>query len=141
MDASSRRPALRTLIVGVLYFGVGILFGLLAGAAGPNHARVVFWRLAAWLVSAAVYAVHIYYEQFRLSNAPLSTALHAAGAAALGAFALALMATAHSLWTSNYRPAYVVALAAWPAITAVPAFVVALAAGEGLSRIWGKQRE
>ena len=83
----------------------------------------------AWLMSAVVYAVHIGYEQFRLDNSPLATALHAALAVAVGAFGLAVAANIHEVWaTPGYRPSLALALVAWPVLVALPAFIFALVA-------------
>jgi hypothetical protein len=72
----------------------------------------------------------------RLRSAPAGTALHASLAASLGAFGLAVAANVHGLWvTSGNRRPLVLALVAWPALTAVPAFVVALVAAAALARI------
>jgi hypothetical protein len=98
---------------------------------------VRLWRLAAWLASATVGAAHLVYEHFRLKSSPRVTALHAAGAVALGAFGLALAANIHDFGAvSGYRPRMLIALVAWPLLTAVPAFIIALvvAAGLGMKR-------
>ena len=117
------------LLVGVVYLVVGRLF-----AAPTNHAHA--WRLAAWAVSAAAYAAHIWYEHFRLRNSPRVVAFHAALAVAIGAFALAAAGMIHSLsTTSTIRPAWLLALVAWPAVTAVPAFLCALVIGTVLARL------
>jgi hypothetical protein len=94
------------------------------------------WRLAAWLVSGVVYAAHIRYEQFKLKNSPRSLGLHVAVATAIGAFALAVAGMVHSLSAASaVRPAWLLALFAWPAFTAIPAFLVAFAAGTVLMRL------
>jgi hypothetical protein len=120
------------LLVGVAYGVIGILFAALAGV---DHVRL--WRLAAWVVSAAVFAAHIGYEHYRLDSPPRATALHVAGAAALGALALALAANVHSLSAAAHanQSRLLLALVAWPAITAVPAFFVALAVAAALARV------
>jgi hypothetical protein len=118
------------ILVGLFYALVGILF-----AWPAEHARA--WRLAAWVVSAVAYAAHIAYECFWPRNAPRRAALHVATAVALGALGLAVGANLHSLSvpsTSGHRRLLLIALAAWPAITAVPAFLVALAAAALLGR-------
>ena len=129
MNASVRRgwvPA--ALLVGVAYFIIGRGFTLPA-----NHVQA--WRLAAWLFSCAAYGAHIWYEHFRLREAPRSTALHAAVAVAIGAIGLALAGMIHSLSTgAALRPAWLLALVLWPAITAVPAFLVAFAVAAVLGR-------
>jgi hypothetical protein len=94
------------------------------------------WRLAAWAVSAVAYAAHIGYEHFKLRSSPGVTALHVALAVAIGAIGLAVSGMIRSLSTaSGFRPIWVVALVAWPAITAVPGFLVALVISTLLRRV------
>jgi hypothetical protein len=96
------------------------------GFAPLSVPSVFFWRLAAWVVSAAVYAAHISYEHFRFRRSPHAAALHVAFGAAIGAFGLAAAAIVHSLGigTGNLRLLRI-ALLVWPLITGVPAYVVA----------------
>lgn len=131
--ASDRHWWLRAAVFGFAYFAVGMVFGTLAGSTVSEQTRVI-WRLVAWAASGLLYLAHIAYEHFRLCNSPRSIALHAASGTALGAFGLAFAATIHSLMTSHYRPAYLIALVAWPAITSFPALLVALAVTAGLAR-------
>jgi hypothetical protein len=130
MDASRRQRWVRaSLLFGVAYFVIGRVFTL---PANNVHA----WRLAAWALSGVAYAAHIGYEHFRLRNSPRSTALHAAVAVAIGALALAVAGMIHSLsTTAAIRPAWLVALVVWPAVTAVPAFLGALVAAAMLARL------
>jgi hypothetical protein len=131
VDASGRKLWIRAvLLVGVMYFLIGRGFALPA-----DH--VQFWRLAAWVASAAVAAAHICYEHFRLNNSPRATALHAAVAVALGAFLLAVAATVHAAMVPSHAPywRYLLALVLWPIITALPAFLVALALAALLARL------
>lgn len=128
--ASRRQPWLRqALLVGLVYFLVGKLFALPAD-------NVRAWRLAAWAISAAVYAAHIGYEYWRMGNPPRSTALHVSAAVAVGAFGLAVAATVNSWVTpsTNQPWQFLLALVAWPALTALPAFLVALFAGVVLAK-------
>ena len=129
MRPSGRQPWLRVaLLVGIGYFLIGRLF-----AGPPDNVRV--WRFAAWMVSGMLYAAHIGYGHFRLRQAPRSTALHTAVAVAIGAIALAVAGMIHALSTpAGIRPAWLLALVVWPAVTAIPAFLVALVAGGVLSR-------
>ena len=130
MRSDRAASSLAVILIGLFYALVGIVF-----AWPVEHARA--WRLAAWVVSAVAYAAHIGYEQFRLHNRPARAALHVALAVALGAFGLAVGANLHSLSvpsTAGHRRLLLIALAAWPAITAVPAFLVALALAAILSR-------
>ena len=137
MDNSGRQRWLSTaILVGMLYLAVAFVSGALAGAAASNQMQF-FWRLSAFVVSGVVFAAHIAYEHFRLRNTARPTAWHTSAGVAFGAFALALAANIHDLGSaSGYRPRMLIALVAWPALTAVPAFVVALvvAAGLGLRR-------
>ena len=124
MNISLRLPLRAVILIGLFYALVGILF-----AWPVEHVRV--WRLAAWGVSAGAYAAHIGYEHFRLHDPPRRTALHVAVAVALGALGLAVAANLHSLSvpsTTGHRRLLLIALAAWPVMTGVPAFLVALAA-------------
>jgi uncharacterized membrane protein YhaH (DUF805 family) len=127
MNNSGRQQWLSAMILaGVLYLAAGIASATLAGAAASNQMRF-FWRLSAFIISAAVFAAHIAYEHFRLHNTARPTAWHASVAVAFGAFALALLANIHDLGSaSGYRPRMLIALVAWPLLTAVPAFIVAL---------------
>ena len=121
------------VLVAVAYVGVGVVFGALAKSADGEHVRL--WRLAAWVASAVVAAAQIWYEHNRLGSPPRPTALHAAGAVALGAFGLALAANIHWLLAAvRGQRAPLLALVAWPVITAVPAFLGALAVAAVLNR-------
>jgi hypothetical protein len=133
MNASGHRSWLRVVIFGLAYFVVGVVSSSLAGATASDQARLL-WRLAAWAISGLVFTTQIGCEHFRLSNSPRSIALHVALAVAAGAFGLAVAATAHSLLTSHYRPAYLIALVAWPTITSFPAFLIAFIVGAILAR-------
>ena len=115
----------------MIYLAVGITSATLAGAAASNQMRFV-WRLSAFIVSAVVFVAHIAYEQFRVRRAP-ATAWHTSVAVAVGAFALALAANIHDLGSaSGYRPRMLIALVAWPLLSAVPASIVALVVAAGL---------
>jgi hypothetical protein len=65
------------------------------------------------------------------------TAVHTSVGAAVGGFALALWANIHDLGSAmGYRPRMLIALVAWPLLTAAPAFIIALviAAALGLKQ-------
>jgi hypothetical protein len=94
------------------------------------------WRLAAWAVSAVAYAAHIGYEHFKLRSSPGVSALHVALAVAIGALGLAAAGMIRGLSTASaFRPIWIVALVAWPAITAIPAFLIALLVAAMLRRV------
>jgi hypothetical protein len=118
------------LLAGTLYLIIGV------GFAPLSVPSVFFWRLAAWMVSAFVYAAHIGCEHFRVRGSPRSTALHVAFGAAVGALGLAAAAIVHSLLTGtgNLR-LLCIALLIWPLITGVPAFVVAWVLAAVLARV------
>ena len=129
MNASRRKAwLLPALLFGVAYFLIGRVFAL-----PTDHVQA--WRIAAWLVCGVLYAAHIGYEHFKLQSAPRFPAMHVAVAVAIGAFGLALAGMIHSLSTApGIRPAWLLALVAWPAVTAVPAYLGALVAGVVLQR-------
>ena len=123
------------LLVGVAYAAIGILFALPAS-------HVKYWRLAAWLVSAILFAIHIGYEQFTRREIPWRASGHVSLAAAVGAFGLAVGANVHSLVLPSvpvHRALLMAALGLWPIITAVPAFLVALLATSVLARVAGRR--
>ena len=130
MVESGRQPWLRAaLLLGLVYFLIGRVF-----AVPTQHVHA--WRLVAWGISGGVYATHIWYEHFRLRNSPRLAAAHVALAVAIGAFALAIAGMLHSRSMAlGIRPAWLLALVLWPAITALPAFLGALVAGALLSRL------
>jgi len=136
----SGRPWIRAMILfAVAYAVIGVGFGLLASSADTHYVRL--WRLAAWGASAVVAAGQVGYEHFRLGSSPRSTALHAAGAVALGAFGLALAANIHSLFApAQGQRLPLIALVAWPVITAVPAFLAALVLAAVLARLLAGNR-
>ena len=134
---AGRPPWMRAaLLVGVVYFVAGVTFAALAGRA-ESHRMVVTWRLAAWVISAAAFALHIGYEHVRGRSSARTTAWRAALADALGAFGLAVAANVHALAASSrqHSLAHVLSLILWPVMTALPAFLVAWAAAAGLSLV------
>jgi hypothetical protein len=116
----------------MVYLVVGTLFPN-PPASDPTQ---FIWRVAAWLICAVAFALHIGLEIFRLRNSPFRTALHAATSVALGAFALAGAANIHALMagTGNQR-LLALALVIWPIVIGLPAFVVAWAAAVVLARV------
>jgi hypothetical protein len=133
LDASSKYSWLSAVtLFGTVYLVVGVAF---PNPPASNEMQFM-WRLAAWLICAVAFAIHIGLEHFRLRNPPRGTALHASVAVALGAFALAAAANMHALTsgTGNQR-LLALALVIWPVVTGVPAFLVALFAAAGLARV------
>jgi len=134
-DSSRQRWISTAILVGLLYPAIGVASSELAGAAASSQMQF-FWRLSAFVISGVVLATHIAYEHFRLRNSVWPTAWHTAVAVALGAFVLALMANIHDLVSaSGYRPRMLIALVAWPMLTAVPAFIVALVVAAVLKKL------
>jgi hypothetical protein len=115
---------------------VGVVYLLISRVSALPTTHVQLWRLAAWLLSGVAFAAHILYEHRRLRNSLRVGALHVALGVATGAVALALAGMVHDLSTgSGVRPAWFLALALLPAMTAIPAFLVALGAGALLTRL------
>jgi hypothetical protein len=119
------------LLVGVVYLVTGITFAALSAASTQMRGT---WRLAAWVVSAAAFAGHIWYEQRRLRSSPRTAAWHVALAVAVGAFGLAVAANLHPQATASHQRSVALALVLWPILTALPAFVVALGVAAALTR-------
>ena len=94
------------------------------------------WRLAAWLICALAFVIHIWLEHFRFRDSPSGIARYVAVSVSLGAFGLAAAANIHALrtGTGNQR-LLVLALVIWPIIAAVPAFIVALVVAAVLARL------
>jgi hypothetical protein len=130
-DSGQQRWLSIAILVGVIYLAVGITSGALAAAAASNQVRL--WRWSAFVISGVAFAAHIAYERFRLRNGARPAAWHTSVGVAFGAFALALAANIHDLGSpSGYRPRMLIALVAWPLLTAVPAFLVALVVAASL---------
>ena len=131
-NSRSQRWLITAILAGVVYLAVAMISGILAGAAASDQMRF-FWRLSAFVISAVVFAAHIAHEHFRFRSPPRATAWHTALGVAVGAVALAVAANIHDLGSpTGYRPRMLVALVAWPLLTAVPAFIVALVVAVGL---------
>ncbi len=136
MNDAGRPPWLGTAILaGALYVAAGMSSAALARAAGTGRMEF-FWRLSAFVASVVVLAAHVGYEHFRLRRTMRPTVWHATVGGAFGGFGLALLANIHDLGSaSGYRPKMLIALAAWPLLTAVPACVVAMVVAAGLGRL------
>ncbi len=125
MDSSDRAKWLPvTILVGIVYLVVGVVFAALAARAS-SHQGVVTWRLAAWVISGAAFVAQIAYEQTRFRISPRTSAFHAALAAALGALGLAVAAVIHRHGVAG--PTGYVAFLVWPVLVFIPAFVAAFA--------------
>jgi hypothetical protein len=137
MEKSTRKAwIIIAVLAGVAYFVVGFVFAQLDDLAVTDRGLFI-WRLGAWVMSAMVYVAHVGHEHFRFRNSPVSIAVHTAAGVAFGAFLLAAAATVHAMMVELTVPfsRYLIALVAWPIITAVPAFIVALVAMVLLSHL------
>jgi len=119
----SDRPWLvRAVLVALVYPFIGITFALPAHGAATRP-----WRLAAWLVSALVFALHLRFEHSRFRDLPSQAALHVSTAVAMGAFLLAVWINLHSWFAGGQQgPRTLLALLIFPLGTGLPAFVAAL---------------
>lgn len=124
-------------IAALVYPIVGISFALPLHSAS-SHRSIVAWRLAAWIASAATFAIHLAYEHWRLRSTPLRGALHAAAAVAVGAFLLAVWINGRGLWdaSAHHSPLAPLALVLFPVITGLPAFLF----GWGALALLGRRR-
>jgi len=133
LDRGPRWLATATLI-GALYLAISLASSALASGATSDGLRF-FWRLSAFIVSGVMLVAHVAYEHLRLRSTVRLTAWHATVAAALGGLGLAMAANLHDLGSATgYRPRMLVALVAWPLLTAAPAFVAAMAMAAVLDR-------
>jgi len=127
---TSRRWFACALLAGLLYLIISVGF---ASLVTPS---IVFWRRAAWVVSALVYSAHIAYEHFRLRNSARLVALHVALGAAVGGLGLAAAANVRSFLTETGNARLLrIALLVWPALTGIPAFVFGLIVSSALARL------
>ena|SRR5437762_1751998 len=132
MDSSDRAKWIPvTVLVGIIYVVVGVVFAALAARAG-SHQGVVTWRLAAWVISGVAFVAQIAYEQTRLGSTSRTSAFHAALAAAVGAFGLAAAALIHRHGVAG--PTGYAAFLVWPVLVFIPAFIAAFAVATVLSR-------
>ena len=122
------RWLLMVMSIAIVYPIIGITFAVLPAA---SRGLLIAWRLAAWLLSVAAFAVHLGYELIRLRNSPPRAAWHCSLAAALGAFVLAVWVNVHGYWVAagQQSPLAPIALIVFPVITGVPAFLVSLFIG------------
>ena len=111
----------RAALVALIYPFIGITFALPAHGAATRP-----WRLAAWLVSAVVFAAHVRFEHSRVRDSPSRAALHASAAVAMGAFLLAVWINLHYWFAGTPNPRTLLALLVFPLVTGLPAFVAAL---------------
>jgi hypothetical protein len=122
------------LLFGLVYVAVGLISSALSAAAGSGQLSFA-WRFGAYVVSAIAFAIHVRHEYVTAHSASTTAAFHAAIGVALGAFFLAAAALIRAQIVGGPNPVgHVIALVAWPAITAIPAFIVALAATAVLAR-------
>lgn len=123
----------RRWLAGAIGAGIGYL---IIGRFPVPPTNVQAWRLAAWAASGVVFAIHIWNEHFRERQPPVRTAIHTSVGVAIGGFGLAAFGMVHSFSaTSTVGPLWLIALVAWPAITAIPAFIAAFVATSILARL------
>jgi hypothetical protein len=124
------------LLASVAYVVIGVGTAALAGIA-TSPAGVKGWRLAAWLLSLAVFGIHVASAR-RRPGGRSSAALEVALAVALGAFGVAALGPVRSHWGEPHlMRVALLSLIAWPLLTGVPAFGAALVAGYLIDRIHG----
>jgi len=116
-------------LAGILYLTIGV------GFARPSVPSV-FWRLAACMVSAVVYAAHISCERVRMRSSPRLASLHVTLGAAIGDFGLAAAAILHS-WLTRTGNLHLlrIALVVWPVIMGIAAYMIAFVLTAVLARV------
>ena len=122
------------LLASVAYVVVGIGTAILAGVAS-SPTGVKAWRLAAWLLSLILFAIHFAVERHG-DERRRRVAVRVAVAVAFGAFGVALLGPIRSHWDEAHLPRLMLlSIVAWPVLTGAPAFLVALLAGFVLDRV------
>jgi hypothetical protein len=123
----SRRPqSIWAVFLGAAaYVLIGTGTAVLAALASSSTS-VKVWRLAAWLLSAAVFTVHFAIVRGRHARR-FQLAAQVALAVALGALGVAILGPVRAHWSEPSRlKLALLSLVAWPVLTGVPAFTVAL---------------
>lgn len=122
------------LVVTIGYVIVGTATAALAGGATTARGTTI-WRLAAWMLSLAIFAFHVAISRRGRSVSVVTGALNVALAVALAAFALAALGPVRSHWRDAHMARVaVLSLVAWPVLTGLPAFIAALLGGHILER-------
>lgn len=125
------------LLAGAAYVLVGTTTAMLAGHASSS-VTVKGWRVAAWLLSLAVFGIHFAVERGR-GERRVSVAVQVALAVAIGALGLAALGPVRTHWGEPARLKLVaLSLLLWPILTGTPAFVAALLGGFVLDRAAGR---
>lgn len=125
---------LTILLAGIAYVVIGVGTAALAGVAAAP-AGVKGWRLAAWVLSLAVFGIQLVIERHRRAL-PRTIAARVALAVAFGAIGVAALGPVRSHWGEPHRLKLALpSLVAWPIITGVPAFVAALTIAYGFDRL------
>ena len=124
MEETRHRQWLWILLAGgIAYLIIGQVFAFFAGAASSANIRLA-WRLAAWILSAVLFALHIRCERMRFHSTAKTTALRTSFAVGLGAFLIAVVAFARTRVNSAPLGLRALALVLFPLITMLPAFLV-----------------
>jgi hypothetical protein len=122
-------------VFAVVYFLIGVVFPNPPASDSTQFA----WRLAAWVLFAGAFALHIGIEHFKFRNTPRTTALHAGAGMALGAFAIAVAANVHAYrFGTGNRASIALALVIWPLMSGLPAFAVAWVSATVLNKLQRK---
>src|SRR4051794_29992965 len=128
-----RRALAALLLAAAAYAAIGVVFAAVANAHGPGPAQRA-WRLAAWALSAGVFAVHTWHEHAAGRSAARTVALPVALAVALAGFALAAPVALRAHAAAGHGALRALALVLWPLLVGVPAYVVALISAALLAR-------
>lgn len=108
----------------MLYVVIGLATIAIAKSVAGGARQ--FWRLAAWLLSLAVFAAQIAYARVREAKPPRNVAAEAAITVAVAVLVLALLGPVRSHWTAgDLRRSALMSVIVWPIATGIPAFFVA----------------
>jgi hypothetical protein len=128
----------KVLSVGIVYLFIGIATAAISNPMSDTRAQTM-WRLASLVISAAVFACHIWPEMNRRHNTVRRTALESSGAVALGTFLLAVSANIHAMSrNAETSGSLLLALLIWPIITGASSYIVAIVLSKRMARMRSK---
>lgn len=132
--ADRNRHTGAAVLAALAYVVIGVATATFAGSATTPQIRTA-WRLAGWLLSLAVFLLHLGYEHVRTGTSDVRGALRTAAAVALAAFVLAVVGPARThLNASDFGRVVILSVVLWPIATGVPAFLVSLLGGMAIRR-------
>jgi hypothetical protein len=135
------RGVVAALLVGAIYTALGVAASAVGGASASGRLGLLA-RWATFALSGIAFLAHAVHEARAKGAGVTRTGLRSALAAAIGGLGLAVAANLHELTSrAAFRPRMLVALVAWPLLTAIPAFLGAVLLAALFGRRPGRPRD